>query len=152
MKDALLDRPFPRGALIGAAGLVLFALVAAGAARLTGVGVTPMPVAAAVDSRVLRFEDRADGAVIVLAEPGRQLVEVLPPDSNGFVRGVLRSLVRERKRESMGDEVPFRLTRWADGRMTLEDPATGQHIGLEAFGHTNFAVFARMLQAGKAES
>lgn len=152
MKETMLERPFPRGALIGAGALVLFALVTAGTARLTGIGVAPMPAAPAVESRDLRFEDRGDGAVIILAEPGRRLVEILPPDSNGFVRGVLRSLVRERKRSSIGDAVPFRLTRWADGRMTLADPATGQEIGLEAFGHTNFGVFARMLEDRGAAS
>jgi putative photosynthetic complex assembly protein len=148
----LLDRPLPRGALAVAVGAAALALLTAGTARLTGIGVMPPPVAAAVDSRELRFEDRSDGAVTVLAEPGGEVIDVLAPGTNGFVRGVLRGLARERKRQEIGPTSPFRLTLWDDGRMTLEDPATGRQIGLEAFGPTNFAAFARLLQAGRAAS
>jgi hypothetical protein len=31
--------------------------------------------------------------------------------------------------------------------LTLDDPATGRHIELEAFGSTNTAVFGRLLTA-----
>ncbi len=37
----------------------------------------------------------------------------------------------------MGAETPFRLTRWSDGRLSLDDPATDRHVDLEAFGPTN---------------
>ena len=37
-----------------------------------------------------------------------------------FVRGTVRGLVRERKREGIGSVPPFRLTRLADGRLTLD--------------------------------
>ena len=63
---------------------------------------------------------------------------VVAPGTNGFLRGVLRGLARERKLERSAIEPPFRLTRWADGRLSLEDPATGRRIDdLEAFGPTN---------------
>ena len=39
----------------------------------------------------------------------------------------------------------FRLTRWADGRLSIEDPTTRESYELEAFGSTNEAVFARFL-------
>ncbi len=153
MRYTLLERPVPRGALVGAAAAVALSLAAAGTARLTGIGASAPPVAEAVESRDLRFEDRPDGAVAVLAEPGGRVIEVMAPGTNGFARGVLRSLVRERKREGLGPAAaPFRLTLWDDGRMTLEDPATGQRIGLEAFGPTNFGAFARLLAAGGAAS
>ena len=57
----------------------------------------------------------------------------------------MRGLASERKHEDIGDAVPFRLTEWADGRLTLEDPTTHRTIELEAFGRTNEEVFARML-------
>ncbi len=41
--------------------------------------------------------------------------------------------------------IPFHLTRWSDGRLTIDDTATGQLIELEAFGHTNEDAFARLL-------
>ena len=42
---------------------------------------------------------------------------------------------------------PFRLTRWSDGRLSLDDPATGRRIELDAFGPTNTAVFAHLMGA-----
>lgn len=148
MSASLTDRPFPRGALLGAAALVGFALVSATAARVTGVGAARMPVVAAVETRELRFEDRADGAVAVYEVPGDQVVDVLAPGTNGFVRGVLRGLARERRFHDIGTQPPFRLSLRADGMLTLEDPMTGRRIDLDAFGPTNRAAFARLLAVG----
>lgn len=144
MSEAAHIRPFPRGALIAAGGLVVLTIVAAGAGRVTGLGVTRMPAAAPVQSRVLHFDDRNDGAVLVTDE-SRNVVAVLPPGTNGFARGAMRGLARARKREDLGTELPFILTRWADGRLSIEDPSTKHQINLEAFGATNSAVFARLL-------
>ena len=36
-------------------------------------------------------------------------------------------------------------TRWADGRLSLQDEATGRSIDLGAFGPTNAAVFAHLM-------
>ena len=57
----------------------------------------------------------------------------------------MRGLVRDRKRQDLGAEAPFRLTRWADGRLSLQDEATGRSIDLGAFGPTNAAVFAHLM-------
>ena len=81
----------------------------------------------------------------VLAD-GTRTVTVLAPGSNGFIRGVLRGLVRERKRRGIGAETPFRLSYLTDGRLLLADPATGRVIDLGAFGPTNTAAFARLLE------
>lgn len=140
-------QPFPRAALIGAATLLGLSMLGVWLARTSGVGLTRMPEAAPVASRELRFEDRDDGSLAVVDARDNGLVTVLPPASNGFLRGVLRGLARERRRGSIGAEPPFRLTRWADGRLSLDDPATGQRINLEVFGPTNAAAFAQLLGA-----
>ena len=49
---------------------------------------------------------------------------------------------------SAAGHAPFRLTRYADGRLALDDPSTGAHVELRAFGPTNEAAFARLLPAG----
>jgi putative photosynthetic complex assembly protein len=72
---------------------------------------------------------------------------VLDPGTNGFVRGVLRGLARERRRQGLGSEIPFHLAQRADGRLTLVDPATERVIDLKAFGPTNTQAFARLLEA-----
>ena len=93
----------------------------------------------------MRFADRADGAVVITeAETGR-VVNVASPGTNGFLRSTLRGLVRDRKRSDIGAEAPFRLIRWNDGRLTLQDEATGRTIDLGAFGLTNAAAFARLM-------
>jgi putative photosynthetic complex assembly protein len=138
---------FPKGALLGAAAVIGLSLILAGLGRLTGLGTTQMPAAVPVEARELRFEDRADGAVAVYEGRDGRLVDLVAPGTNGFLRGALRGLARERKRQDIGVEPPFRLTRWADGRLSLEDPATGRRIDLEAFGPTNAAAFARLLTA-----
>lgn len=138
----------PRGVLFGAAALLGLVLLSATAGRMTGVGTLHAPPAEARESRDLRFLDRADGAVAVYDADGERLLDVLAPGTNGFIRGVMRGLARERMLRGAGDEVPFRLLRGSDHRLLLSDPATGRLIGLDAFGSTNAAAFARLL-AGK---
>ncbi|HPB76430.1 MAG TPA: photosynthetic complex assembly protein PuhC [Chromatiaceae bacterium] len=150
MHDHHHDRPFPRGALIGAAALIGFSLLAVTLARFAGLGPVTEPMAPVVQSRELRFADRADGAVLVYDRQGDEVVDLVPPGSGGFVRGVLRALARERRLQGDGASTPFRLSRLADGRLTLEDLATGRVIDLKAFGHTNEGAFAQLLSPGNA--
>ena len=147
MSDMMSEKPFPRGVLLAASLLLGFSLLSAGAARLTGVGTTAAPASPPVESRALRFEDRADGGVLVLLNEGGHYreIDVLAPGTNGFVRSVLRGLVRERRARGIGSEPDFRLTRHADGRVSLRDPATGRSVDLDAFGPTNVAAFGRLL-------
>lgn len=146
MSDPFEDRSLPRGALVAAAGLITLAIAGAAFGRLGG-QTTAAPPAAAVETRQLRFSDRADGAVVVTESDG-DLVSVVAPGTNGFLRGVLRGLAQERLRRDVGDETPFELTRWSDGRLSLTDPVTDRHVYLEAFGPSNLAPFAALLDAG----
>jgi putative photosynthetic complex assembly protein len=136
---------FPRGALLGAAGLMTLAMVAAGTARLTGIGTSHVPDGTPVESRDLRFADRSDGAVVISEADTGRVVNVASPGTNGFLRSTMRGLARDRKRRDFGADAPFRLTRWADGRLSLQDEATGRSIDLGAFGATNAAVFAHLM-------
>lgn len=143
------QRPFPLGPLLGAGALIVLALVLAGVARFTGFGAVPVVSATAVEVRALRFEDRADGAVVVREDGTREVVQVLAPGTNGFVRSVMRGLARERKMKGFDDEAPFELVRWDDNRLSLIDTATKRQIELVSFGITQLEVFAEMLHAGK---
>jgi putative photosynthetic complex assembly protein len=133
--------------LLGAAALLLLSLLLVSVARWSGHGPEKLPASAVIESYELRFEDRADGAVLVYLSAGDRLVDTLQPGTNGFVRGVLRGLVRERRADHVGPTPPFRLTRWADGRLSLDDPTTGRHVDLEVFGPTNAGAFADILMA-----
>jgi putative photosynthetic complex assembly protein len=142
-----VDEKLPRGAILGAGFLVVSSLLMVGIARLTGYTPAQPPASTVVESYDIRFEDRPDGAVLIYDSSDNQLTDTLAPGTNGFVRGVMRGLVRERRADRIGPTPPFRLTRWANGRLSLDDPATGRHIDLEVFGDTNAGAFADILRA-----
>jgi putative photosynthetic complex assembly protein len=139
------DQPFPRGALLGAAVMVGMALSLATIVRLSGADISSMPPARPAAVRFLQFVDRPDGAVAVYDTKQNQTVEVLPPGTNGFVRATMRNFARERRSNGLGADIPFELLASTDGRLILQDLATGRTIDLEAFGQTNAGVFAGFL-------
>jgi putative photosynthetic complex assembly protein len=148
----LITRPssepkIPRGLLIGAGVLVASTLLLVIVARLTGFQPDRPPPSRVIESRELRFTDRVDGAVLVYDPADGRLAYTVEPGTNGFVRGVLRGLARDRRADHVGSEPPFRLTRWADGRLSLDDDSTGRHIDLEVFGPANAGAFAQILTA-----
>lgn len=116
----------------------------AGLGRLTGPDQASTAEVLAV--RHLTFTDQPDGSVIVKDAEADTQVEVFAPGTNNFARGILRALARQRRMQDVGPEEPFRLTRLADGRLTLDDPATGERIDLGSFGSTNTADFVRLLR------
>ena len=96
--------------------------------------------------RTLRFEDRPNGDVAVM--DGQSTLEITRyVGEQGFVRGILRTLSRERMRRGIGSGPTFELIGHTDGRLTLLDPATGQRINLESFGPTNMSSFAKLQPA-----
>ena len=93
--------------------------------------------------RSLRFEDRPNGDVAVV-DPDSQLEVTRFQGEQGFVRGTLRTLTRERMRRGIGSGPAFELIGHTDGRLTLLDPATDVRIDLESFGPTNMSSFAQL--------
>ncbi len=145
---ATAPRPdsFPRWFLVGAGGLILFSLLSVGLVRLTGNGPDQRAAPAAME-RALRFEDRPDGSIAVLdGRTGAQVTSV--QGEQGFVRGALRALARERRARGMGSQQPFQLIARTDGGLTLLDPMTDNRVDLEAFGPTNAGEFAKLLTVG----
>ena len=129
-----------------AAAVVLIGL----AARLAPHGGGP-PASQPVHTADLVMQDHDDGSISVLRAADGTVVEVVPPATNGFLRVLLAGLVRERRREGMGaPTVPFHLTQWSDGRLTVDDAATHRLIELEAFGPSNAGAFAQLLARSQA--
>jgi len=143
-------KSIPRAPLIGGLALLLVTLGVTDFFGLIGDAGAASRGGTMVLSHTLRFEDRADGGVLVRNAETGAVVETLEPTTNGFLRGTLRALTRERKKDQIGRAIPFRLTSFSDGRLTLEDPATGERIALEAFGDTNKEVFVNILLAAEA--
>ena len=148
-------QPFPKAVLWAAAAIVGLTIAGVGSVRI---GLVPGPETApqarvrqhvaVVASRQFTFADRADGALIATdVKTGETALTVAPGAPSGFIRGVLRGLARERKLHEIGRGPPFTVTQWADGALTLTDPADGRIIELGSFGPTNRAVWARLLNA-----
>lgn len=115
------------------------------ATRVSSPVIPEDPTARVLVSAELLFSDRADGGVDVTNAATGRVLETLPPESNNFVRATMRGLVRQRVREGLGPQTPFRLTALSDGGLVLEDPATQRKVELSAFGATNAEAFARIL-------
>lgn len=143
--DAPRRQHFPRAALVGAGALLL--VTVSSAALFREADPQPRDLTGAHHVVELLFEDRADGAVVVRQASTGAVVQVFEPGTNGFVRGAMRGLARERKRREIGPQTPFTLVLWPTGHLSIEDRATNASIDLSAFGPDNFAPFARILSA-----
>ena len=100
---------------------------------------------AVVATRDIRFQDQLDGGIEVFDANTHAMIERVAPETNGFMRGAVRSLVRERKRSGIGADKPFSIVALADARLVLRDSVTDHEIDLASFGSTNALVFAKLL-------
>jgi len=139
----------PKGLLVSAGFLVLFALLASAFAHVSDVGTLHMPEQQAVETLALRFEDRDDGSIAVRNAPDGKVIYSVQPGTYGFIRSTLRGLARERRRSGLDATTPFTLTRWNDGTVSLDDSATRRRVNLDAFGPSQAEAFAQLFTAGK---
>jgi putative photosynthetic complex assembly protein len=147
-------QPSPLGTVtpwpIWALGIFLLVVLAGVTLQMKVFGVAPPEPHEAVQwERKLSFVGQPNGDIAVLDAGTKQEVARFQGEQ-GFLRGSLRALNRERKRSGMNPDLPFQLTGHVDGRITLLDTATGQRLSLESFGPTNSAVFSQLQWAKPA--
>jgi putative photosynthetic complex assembly protein len=135
------DLSIPRPVLILAALAIAATIVVAA----IGGSHTKPPASPVLATRTLSFADMPDGAVNVTDATNGAMVTQLAPGTNGFIRGTLRALSHDGHASHAAPMHPFVLTNYADGRLTLDDPTTGNRLDLEAFGSLNRATFAALL-------
>ena len=141
---------FPRWVPPTVGLLLLLLLLAVGGLRLSGFNPSVAP-GGVVAERSLRFTGTPSGSVLVTdVHSGQQLAEM--SGEQGFLRGILRSLARERRAQGVGAAPPYRLSRHTDGRLLITDTDTGLFLDLTSFGPDNAAVFARWLPQGAPQS
>lgn len=105
-----------------------------------------------LDRKLLTFNDRVDGAVEVRDLSNDAIVHVFHSGEGSFVRGILRSLTRERRAKGFDDHKPFELRAESEQRLVLLDQATGTTLLLNAFGPNNVATFAQFLDQSPAQT
>lgn len=144
-----VGRPFPRLPLFGALALILFAIGATIFGQATGIGVVKTGQSQPLIIRDIIFDERANEEIAVIDGHSRQAIEVIAPEADGFIRGMLRGMSRDRRVRGAAVDAPYRLIRWNDGRVTLSDTTSGLRIDLKAFGQSNLQAVARFLKEGE---
>jgi putative photosynthetic complex assembly protein len=139
--------PLSRWIASGLGAVVVFSVIGVAMLRASGFDPRQENTSPVIAASELRFVDAEKGEVLVYQHPGDRLLARLPPAEESFVRGVLRSMARERRSMDIGMDVPFRLSKHSDGSLILEDPAVGRQINLVAFGPTNVGSFEKLLTA-----
>lgn len=136
------DHMIPTG-LVAAMGLLaLFALGLTSYAVATHRPLEGVPSAAGVlRERNLILQGHSAQAVTVLDASGTVLAD-LP--HGGFVTVVQNAVATARHRHAVDQALPVRLVEYANHRLVLEDPATGESYELYAFGSNNKAAFERL--------
>lgn len=141
------DEKIPRLLLRAIGALILFSFVAVFVGRATETGLSLVPEAEPAETRLLAFDNRPDGVTVVRDHETGAEVALLDRGENGFIFGVLRGLSRDRALARMEEGEVFLLTRWDDGRLSIEDPVTKQRFDLNSFGRDNLMAFARLLES-----
>lgn len=153
------EQTMPKGALTAALMLVVTALALTALVKVGVLSRESVPAVVRSEAHVapalvrqLSFTDRGDGAVVVsdvtTGETVRVMIDGVP--GNGFVRGVMRGMARERHIRGVGMSPPFTLTLWKNGTLSLDDKSTGRSVELGSFGPDNRAAFAALLPGGAA--
>ena len=141
------DHPIPANAIRAGGIIIALSIACAAIGRYTDIGAYHLPKTPVVETLSVKFEDAADGSVIVSEAPSNRQIAVLAPGTNGFIRGTLRGLVRDRRMRSIGGDLPFVISRHDNGRLSLSDPATSRELELNGFGVTNVEAFEKLMKA-----
>jgi putative photosynthetic complex assembly protein len=140
----------PKPALRVAIAMVVLTFVVAIAASQFGIGKSVDAYGSPVAQRALSFSDAPDGGIIVRDDVTGAVALTLPKGTNGFLRGALRGLAGRRRAAALPREGAFMLTAWEDGRITIDDPLTGERVSVSSFGPTQVRSFVALLDpAGK---
>ena len=145
------ERPIPPAIIIGGGLVMAVSLLAVSSARI---GVAPRqakPAAAAVAAYDFRVAaPNAAGLETVMSARNGAPVAPLAAKGDDFLPSLVDKLRQERVLKGAPSAPPFRLVRFADGRVSLEDPSTGRELNLESFGSVNEANAARLIDEGQA--
>lgn len=134
----------PRVPLIGAGILVLIVFALAISAQRYGTGAAKEGGGTVVERRMLAFSAAQDGGMNIDDIERRVRVAHLLPDKNGFLFGMMRGIEYKRRVARADLSAPFEVTRWSDGRLTLDDRASGMHVTVNSFGPTQVASFEQL--------
>ena len=133
----------PRVLLRGMAALALSALLITGYAALTGREPSGKPAAGNILAEREFVLIGGGSKAVKVADTGGAVLLDMP--HGGFITVIQNGLEFERKRHGVAQDLPVRLVKYDNNRLTIHDPATGWSAELHAFGSDNKAAFERLL-------
>ena len=104
-----------------------------------------------VSSAELVVVDGPRGRIDVLDAQTQATLAVYESGEGSFLRGIVRSLVRERRVRDLDPGGAFNLALLDNGSLVISDPDTGYWMALEAFGVDNRRLFAEILEQALSE-
>lgn len=129
-------------AMLAVCSLVIVAYATFTDRPLTGV---PAPAPVVAEREIVVTSDKF-GAVEIHAPDGT-LISAMSERDAGFVSVVARGLKRERMLHNVAETETVWLRSYENGRLSLQDAATGWSVELASFGKDNKAAWARLLPA-----
>jgi len=94
--------------------------------------------------------DGEGGSVVIQHVKSMERLATYSAGEGSFVRGVMRTLVRERVSRSIESDPQFVLELTAAGGLILLDELTGYWIAIEAFGPDNYREFRALFDRAYA--
>ncbi len=150
----MTEKPARRGAplafyllVAGICALGIYIMLTNERITETGGGVleedADVPLIASRDVRFVALDDRS---LEVYDAITGEFIETVAPGRNKFFDSVIDMYGRDRKKQGVAVDAPYRITLAADGRVSFEDPETGNRIHeVKAFGSGNVRPFRRLL-------
>ena len=114
-------------------------------AKFTGIGTVKTEYGTVVSEKAISIliDDRSH--VRVTDGSGEEVYLSFSDGRGGFFRGVERAFSLKRRTGNVPADAPYVITRWSSGRMTLNDPATGHQVPVDAFGLSVNDTFADLM-------
>ena len=135
----LIPKPLLRAMI----GIALLSLALTSYAVLTGRPREGVPPPGNVVAEKLVVLKDIDARHVTVSDPEGNLLLDLP--EGGFVDVMAAAVRRSRAVARITDNPPVRIVRYDNGRLAMEDPATGWSAELYAFGADSKAAFERIL-------
>jgi putative photosynthetic complex assembly protein len=129
------------------AGLAGFALLLTLLAQTTGIGAAKTDHGQAVATFDVTMVEASNGSVALRSAKDGSVLVGFDEGRGGFFRGAIRAFALKRRQLDVAPEVPFTVTRWESGHLTLTDTGTGHQIPVDAFGPTVTSMFAPLVGA-----
>lgn len=127
-------------------------ILSAGIGRYQKLNAPPAVLPEIVASVTIRFDAQADGSLLIRRLPDDRVIETLPKDGSGFMRGIHRSLNRDRAMRQLDPAAPYTLIRRANGRQAVIDPLSQRGIDLDGFGPSHVRHVGRLIESGQSQT